>query len=178
MPRAAEEYAFQTRPAESRGGVDPLPSKGESRARRHKLARGSSPYRGGRFTVELQAVGAEIKDRREGHGMTIGHLANLAGVTRRTVYAVERGESRPLTVRKVLQALDRFEGKPTFHGSAKTRSDPGVVTYRLIGVAGVEVRLQGPVENIADLDASVARLLAAIARHTPTATTTARSPEP
>lgn len=54
--------------------------------------------------------GRQLKQRRERVGLTAQTLANLSGVNRNTIAAIERGQShRSLTMRKIESILDDME---------------------------------------------------------------------
>lgn len=122
----------------------------------HGIQSGRSKVR--EVTEGDRGTGAQIRARRERHGISQQALAEMAHVSRTTLRALEDGRVSPQgsTVGKVLAALDAFEEEA---GATLIREEPsGVVTYRL-NRSGIEVTLQGPVDNIPELEASIERLL-------------------
>lgn len=115
-----------------------------------------------RVTEDLAAMGADIRVRRERYGMGPGDLAEVAGVSRSTIYAVEKGTARGRTVRQVLSSLESWEEEAGVMAppSSDAADDTGRVTFRLKGNFGVDVTVQGPIESLEDLERSVERLLA------------------
>lgn len=107
--------------------------------------------------VEGSDAGRRIKARRERFGMTKSDLSARAGVSRGRLAEIEAGTvpGLPETIGKLEAALDKFEQE-----TAGPYDDGGMVTYRLSGSFGVDVTLQGPVSNLAELEEAVARLLA------------------
>lgn len=111
-------------------------------------------------------IGAQIKARRMAHGMDVKDLAELAGVSRTTLHAIEKGEgARSGTIGKIVAALDRFEQEvtgPYDDAAEKT------VTYRVeAGALGVNVTVQGPVESMDELQRSVAKLITEMSKARP-----------
>jgi transcriptional regulator with XRE-family HTH domain len=100
---------------------------------------------------------ARIRARRERLGMSLRDLEKESGVNRATIASVETGDKnvRSASVKAITAALDRIEGEI----SGPYDSDPRTVTFRLQGNFGVDVTLQGPVDNLDELEASVTRLL-------------------
>ena len=84
-------------------------------------------------------------------------LERESGVNRATIAAVESGDKnvRPASVKAISAALDRVETET----SGPYDDEPKTVTFRLQGNFGVDVTLQGPVDNLDELEASVARLI-------------------
>lgn len=105
-------------------------------------------------------AGEEIRARRTRAGMDLQDLARMAGVSRTTLTALERGQEgvRPATVGKVRAALDRFEEEAGLSDPQPT-AEPGQVTFELSSGMGIAVTVKGPVENLAELREEVARLL-------------------
>jgi transcriptional regulator with XRE-family HTH domain len=90
-------------------------------------------------------------------------LAERSGVDRGLVGQVVNGTAknpRRTTIAAIEAALDRLEEEmgAGAHDHNRRATD-GMVTFRLSGNFGVDVVVQGPVSNAADLEASVARLL-------------------
>ena len=111
--------------------------------------------------AKVQGAGARIRQRRERLGMSVRSLATEAGVDRSRIAAVESGQGvRAATVGAIESALDRLEEEV----SGPYDSEHGVVTFRLKGNFGVDVTLQGPVDNLDELEASVTRLMTTMGR--------------
>ena len=101
---------------------------------------------------------ARIKARRNRLGMSLRDLEKESGVNRATITSVEQGDKnvRPASVKAITAALDRLEAEI----SGPYDDDASrIVTFRLQGNFGVDVTLQGPVDNLDELEASVTRLL-------------------
>lgn len=112
------------------------------------------------YSLLVMSEGAQVKARRERLGMAIKDLAQESKVSRDTLSDLESGtkDFRQATLGKVLRALDRLEEEsgvdvpPVVHH--------GVVRYVVEGVYGAEALVvEGPVENIAELEASVDRIM-------------------
>ncbi len=83
-------------------------------------------------------------------------MAAEAGVNRDTVSAIEKGRGSAVSRRKIDEALTRLEAAqaPTPPASA-----PKLIEFQVTGDFGVRVVVKGPMENAAELEASVARLI-------------------
>lgn len=105
-----------------------------------------------------EVTGADVERRRDALGLDIAELAERAGVDRATLRAFEKGTKRPrpASVRAIVGALEQLEHEV----SGPYDEQGGMVTYRLSGNFGVDVTLEGPVMNLTELEASIARLLA------------------
>lgn len=104
--------------------------------------------------------GHAIKQRMDAIGISTRELADRIGMDRKTIARViEGGEgTRPTTYSALEVALDRLEeelGMDADTASPKA----GVVEFRVSGNFGVDVVVNGPVENIAELRAAVADLI-------------------
>lgn len=107
-------------------------------------------------------TGREIRERRVRYGMEPGDLAGLAGVSRSTIYKVEKGEAKELTVGKVLKALDDFAEETGADEPPRRNGpeEPHLVEFRVEGVVGVEaIVVKGPVEDVRAFEQSIARIL-------------------
>lgn len=116
---------------------------------------------------DLVRLGTDIKTRRESYGMSPGGLAELAGVTRSTIYQVEKGKSLSRTAQVVNAALRRFEEEHGVVSKSKAAEEKGsqLVTYRVqAGALDVDVTVAGPVDNIPELEASISRLIEQLGR--------------
>ena len=112
--------------------------------------------------AKTQGAGARIKQRRERLGLSGRQLEKESGINRQTIADAEAGKTsvRPTTLRVIEAALDRLEEEV----SGPYDSEHGVVTFRLKGNFGVDVTLQGPVDNLDELEASVTRLMTTMGR--------------
>lgn len=104
-------------------------------------------------------LGGQLRDRRLRLGMSVRDLATEAHVDRGRLAALEAGEHvRDTTLAKVRSALDRLEEEIGME--LDDRDGNGrEVEFRVRGNFGVDVVVRGPVEDIAALEASVARLV-------------------
>lgn len=112
----------------------------------------------------------DVRSRRIRLGLSIKQLAEEAGVAEDTLGDGEAGrrELRPATWGKVNLALDRLEAEAGVNAPPRVVAEERiagapekpVVRYKIGGNFGVSVVLEGPVENIAELEASAARLIA------------------
>lgn len=102
--------------------------------------------------------GGRIRARRQKLGLTIVALAERAGIDRGALSDIERGIATPRdsTLFHIDRALDAFEEETS--GPYDTAGDQ-LVTFRMSGNFGVDVTVSGPVENLAELEESVGRLL-------------------
>ena len=75
----------------------------------------------------LAALGSRVRARRQAQGLTVVRLAELSGVSRRMLTAIELGQANPslVTVDKVARALDT-----DFAGVVLADKDADVVTVR------------------------------------------------
>ena len=84
-------------------------------------------------------------------------LAERAGVDRGRLAAIEDGASaREATIGAIEKALGSLEAEMS---GPYDDSEKGLVTFRMSGNFGVDVVVQGPVENLAELEQSVERLI-------------------
>lgn len=109
--------------------------------------------------------GLRIRERREALAMDKAPLADLAQVYRATLDRIEKGTAnvRESSFRAVEQALDRLETEAGVSVAPDEEDAPNggnVVRFVVKGVYGVEsLVVEGPVENIAELEASVDRIM-------------------
>lgn len=110
-------------------------------------------------TVEAPEQITEVQRRRERAGLHKNELAELAGVNRDTLGAIEAGgKFRRASMLKIEAALTAFEHE---HGiTAPPPSGRTIVIVRLRNSAGDEVAVEGPIDDIEALEASADRLLA------------------
>jgi transcriptional regulator with XRE-family HTH domain len=116
----------------------------------------------GRITVAgVDPIGDEVSARRLAIGMSVSALAKRAGVDRGSLSKLEEGGVvRDTTEAAVLQALAEIEHEFGIDPTAKPeRPGPHLIEFEVTGDFGVRVVVKGPVENAAELEASVARLI-------------------
>lgn len=110
-------------------------------------------------------TGDRFRDRRIHLNLTQSELAKEAGIkSYETVGAVERGEGSPVSRRRLDEALTRLEeeaGVRNREDDATTteQAAPHMIEFEVTGDFGVRVVVKGPVENAAELEESVARLI-------------------
>jgi transcriptional regulator with XRE-family HTH domain len=118
--------------------------------------------------------GAKIERRMEALTMTVADLAREAGeqgrdMSRKTVYRAFAGEPEVTdrTYKRLENALTRLE-QDSGEGSpdAILSTEQGLIEFEVTGDFGVRVVVKGPIENAAELEKSVARLIRDI-RDTP-----------
>ena len=109
-------------------------------------------------------TGDRFRERRERLGYTQEQIAELAGIkSYETVSAVEHGKASPRSRRSVDAALSQLE-EEAFGSRAEVDDQqpapaPQLMEFEVTGDFGVRVVVKGPVENAAELEASVARLI-------------------
>lgn len=112
----------------------------------------------GLLSVDQQARGQSIRQRRLALGIKSQHvLARESKVSRDAVMAAEKGTASDDTYDRLEAWLSRIEEEAGM--DTPPLSEHGLVTFRLSGNFGVEVTVQGPVENVAELEAAVERLI-------------------
>lgn len=108
--------------------------------------------------VVTTGAGEAIRKRRTALGVTVKALAEKAGVDRGRLAAIEDGATaRASTIGAIEAALARLEQEMS--GPYDEPDSGGMVTFRMSGDFGVDVVVQGPVENLAELESSVERLI-------------------
>lgn len=113
----------------------------------------------GLAVVADETRGQAIKRRRLALGIKSQHvLAKQSGVSRDAVMAAEAGDASETTYGRLEAWLSGIE-EETGMDASSSPSERGLVTFRLSGNFGVEVTVQGPVENVAELEAAVERLI-------------------
>lgn len=118
--------------------------------------------RNGEQSRFMRTEGAAVTARRERLGMEIAELADEAQVNRDTLSDWEAGHTRPQskTERKVLGTLARLEEEMGIDAPPAVQPGAGVIRYVVQGVYGAEALVvEGPVANIAELEASVDRIM-------------------
>ena len=112
--------------------------------------------------------GAQVRQRRERLSMDKVTLAELADVSRDTLAAIERGEGfRRSSLTKIETALERAEEEAGIDTPPVRRETTGedLVEFRVEGVLGVaSVVVKGPVRDMRELEASIARILSQVQR--------------
>lgn len=106
--------------------------------------------------MSKETRGHSIKARRLALGIkSVRELAKESGLAREAVTAAEAGTASVGTYDRLEAWLDAFEEE----AGVDEVPDPRVVTFRLSGNFGVDVALSGPVDNLAELEATVQRLI-------------------
>lgn len=114
--------------------------------------------------------GEEVRHRRERLGLTQAELGREAGgedtpIHRNTISAIEEGRSgNRMKMALVVRALDRLEEEagitaPPPVAAPPTQGEPRPIIVRGRTAAGVEYAVEGPVEDLPELEASLQRLL-------------------
>lgn len=96
--------------------------------------------------------------------MSLNGLAKLSGVTRQTIVKAEADDDKvtELTFSRLERALDDFEDETEITNVETLPNGNGgnLVKFTIHGVYGAaEVIVEGPVENMAELQAAVDKLL-------------------
>jgi transcriptional regulator with XRE-family HTH domain len=111
--------------------------------------------------------GRDVAARRDRIGMTIRELAESAGVSRDTLSDWEHGKRNPQseTVERVLAELDRLEEEMGITAPPGHATAPGMVRFEVTGVYGADALVvEGPIESIAELEASIDRIMRGVQR--------------
>jgi hypothetical protein len=106
--------------------------------------------------------GQAIGRRMRAIGMNPMDLAGEAGRNRSLLYRVLKDEAnvRDDSYRAFELALDRIEREHGHGGpDAVLSTEQGLIEFEVTGDFGVRVVVKGPIENAAELEASVARLI-------------------
>lgn len=111
-------------------------------------------------------TGDRFRERRIRLNLTQDELAAEAGIkSRDTVRAVEQGHGSAPSRRRLDEALTKLEiegrgeAATSDEDAAETPAHPHLIEFEVTGDFGVRVVVKGPVENAAELEASVARLI-------------------
>lgn len=111
----------------------------------------------------MRTDGPEVTKRRERLGMEIYELADEAHVNRDTLSDWEAGNTKPQTrtVNKVMRTLDRLEEEMGIHAPAHhSENEEHLVRFTVKGVYGAEaIVIEGPVEDITELEGAVDRIM-------------------
>jgi transcriptional regulator with XRE-family HTH domain len=108
------------------------------------------------------STGRDIKARRDRIGLTIKELAEQAGVSRDTLSDWERDARNPQseTVEAVRAALDRLEEEMGIKAPPNHGPSPGMLRFEVTGGYGADALVvEGPVENLAELEAMIDRIM-------------------
>lgn len=136
-----------------------------------ECAGGRLTDKGGSMTAHLVVVSGEdrsrdLESRRQELGIEITDLAREAGMTREQVGKILAGKvPNSRSMRKLELAMDRLEaevgrGPLVRNGNGNGNGGPSLVKFTIHGVYGAaEVIVEGPVANMAELQAAVDRLL-------------------
>lgn len=124
-----------------------------------------------RKTTEHSGVmsdeGVGVRARRERLGIGKKELAEEAGVSRDTLAAIEDGRNfRRASLTRIERALSKLEEEVGFSAPPPT---PGaaddLIEFRVEGVYGARaIIVKGPVRDIAELEASVDRIMRRLAQ--------------
>lgn len=104
--------------------------------------------------------GQAIQRRLEDLGISDREFHEQSGIDRKTLRRAVAGleNVRPSTYHAIEAALAKLEEKVR-PAVAPPPDEAGLVTFKLSGNFGVDVVVQGPVANMAELEASVERLV-------------------
>lgn len=128
----------------------------------------ASPTAAKLSAMDTEAVGASrgrrIKERAEALGLGPRDLAKLTEMSPGVVYKVFDGLEpvRPSThaaLERALGDLEREHGHMPEGEELPPGASSNLVTFRLAGDWNVEVTVQGPIENIDELQAAAGRLI-------------------
>lgn len=113
----------------------------------------------------MSEEGQRITERRERLKLNKSELMRESGVHRDTIADIEGGKGfQAATLAKIEEALTRLEAEAGIGAPAKPES--GVVRFRVEGVYGAEALVvEGSIDNLAELEASVDRIMRRIERH-------------
>lgn len=112
-----------------------------------------------------EARGHAIKRRRLAAGLkSLEDFAAATGLARQTISRAERGHptTTATTYERLEMWLDNFERETdtaTQEAAIPQSAETDTVEFRLQGNFGVDVIVKGPVANLPELEAAVARLL-------------------
>lgn len=127
-----------------------------------------------RQTTTVKAVmierGEQFKARRTAIGMSVSALAKRAGVDRGSLSHLEEGRSvRDTTVAQIERTLTELEHElgmdvPTVVAPIGKPETPAMIRFTVEGVYGAKALVvEGPVENVAELEAAVDRIMRRLA---------------
>ncbi|HJR90224.1 MAG TPA: helix-turn-helix transcriptional regulator [Aeromicrobium sp.] len=109
----------------------------------------------------MDTTGADVYARRTAIGMSVSALAKRAGVDRGSLAALEEGRTvRDTTEAAVLRTLADLEHEMGMDvPEPRQPAQPHLMEFEVTGDFGVRIVVKGPVEDAAELEASVARLI-------------------
>ena len=128
----------------------------------------SEQERIGVVTDEKKSRGQEIKRRRINAGLKSLHRFAAATerldmkVSREAITAAEKGAASPETYDRLEAFLDRWE-EETGNDEDEAGPSPRQITFRVHGNFGVDVVVQGPVDDADELERVVERLIRGMA---------------
>jgi transcriptional regulator with XRE-family HTH domain len=113
---------------------------------------------------DRKAIGEDIRDRRRALGLNHSELAALAKVDRSRVTKAEKGDEslRDSTIGAIHRALSDLEQEMGMDLPSRVVAPnaPHVIRFVVEGVYGAKALVvEGPVENIAELEAAVDRIM-------------------
>lgn len=119
--------------------------------------------RAGWLPVNKHERGQRLRQRMVDHKMNPTQLAEAFGVSRSNVYDIFNGKAGPLAYEQMESWFDRQDAKARADVSELVPEQPPApehehVVFRLVGKPGIDVVVEGPVENMADLKAAAADL--------------------
>jgi transcriptional regulator with XRE-family HTH domain len=109
--------------------------------------------------------GERVRARRERLGMGKRELADLAGVSRDTLAAIEEGQGfRRSSLTKIEQALANIEEEAGFDAPplAPQDSGPRLATFDVSGEGGFHIIVSGPIEDADVLKRQVVDIIQAM----------------
>jgi transcriptional regulator with XRE-family HTH domain len=113
--------------------------------------------------VNTTGRGSQIRARRVKLGISVKELALRAGVDRGTLASLEAddGRVRETTISAIERALDVLEQEMGIDApAAEDERAHGLVRFEVTGVYGADALVvEGPVENIAELEAIIDRIM-------------------
>lgn len=110
--------------------------------------------------------GAAIKDRIDALGISDREWHAQTGMDRKTLHRAMRNEpgTKAATYTAIESWLDKFEAKVAGGPVAAELAKPNVIRFEVQGVYGARALVvEGPVENIAELEAAVDRIMRRLA---------------
>lgn len=107
---------------------------------------------------ERVSRGERLDARMTGLGMSDRQLEELSGVNRATIAKARRGKASTGSYDRLERAIEQSTTEPQVVGEAR------MVTFRISGNFGVDVTVQGPVSDLAALEAAVERVISQMER--------------
>ncbi|WP_310962102.1 hypothetical protein [Nocardioides terrisoli] len=109
-----------------------------------------------------QSRGEAIRRRMRRIGLTNSGLSKESGVDRKTITRAldDVPQTQTATFERLEWTLDRLENELGHGGpDAIMSTEVGLIEFEVTGDFGVRVVVKGPIENAAELEESVARLI-------------------